>query len=182
MALQAAGVPVTAPVAAIQSAANGNAHGTASGRCKTTAASVIIGEALVGTKQYGWVIVGAGALVLLGAERAWVVHGADGIDEIPLRKDNWFTRTEVGGDDSGSRAAALYTLIETAKLVDDLTDTRSHKGRESWALGVANIVVRARRAGTKQVKGRGRCRNGAYSTPNPRRRKARRARGLQYAG
>jgi len=27
----------------------------------------------------------------------------------------------------------LETLL-TAKLVDDLTDTRSHKGRESWAL------------------------------------------------
>ncbi len=34
----------------------------------------------------------------------------------------------------------LETLL-TAKLVDDLTDTRSHKGRESWALGVANIVA-----------------------------------------
>jgi sulfate permease, SulP family len=32
----------------------------------------------------------------------------------------------------------LETLL-TAKLVDDLTDTRSHKGRESWGLGVANI-------------------------------------------
>jgi len=34
----------------------------------------------------------------------------------------------------------LETLL-TAKLVDDLTDTRSHKGRESWALGVANIAA-----------------------------------------
>ena len=34
----------------------------------------------------------------------------------------------------------LETLL-TAKLVDDLTDTRSHKGRESWALGVANILA-----------------------------------------
>jgi SulP family sulfate permease len=32
----------------------------------------------------------------------------------------------------------LETLL-TAKLVDDLTDTRSHKGKESWALGIANI-------------------------------------------
>ena len=28
-----------------------------------------------------------------------------------------------------------------AKLVDELTDTRSHKGRESWALGIANIAA-----------------------------------------
>lgn len=34
----------------------------------------------------------------------------------------------------------LETLL-TAKLVDDLTDTRSHKGRKSWALGVANIAA-----------------------------------------
>jgi len=34
----------------------------------------------------------------------------------------------------------LETLL-TAKLVDDLTDTRSHKGRESWALGVANLAA-----------------------------------------
>ena len=34
----------------------------------------------------------------------------------------------------------LETLL-TAKLVDDLTDTRSDKSRESWALGVANIAA-----------------------------------------
>ncbi|WP_434620482.1 SulP family inorganic anion transporter [Arthrobacter sp. A5] len=35
----------------------------------------------------------------------------------------------------------LMETLLTAKLVDDLTDTRSHKGRESWALGVANIAA-----------------------------------------
>jgi len=34
----------------------------------------------------------------------------------------------------------LETLL-TAKLVDELTDTRSNKGRESWALGIANIAA-----------------------------------------
>jgi sulfate permease, SulP family len=34
----------------------------------------------------------------------------------------------------------LETLL-TAKLVDELTDTRSNKSRESWALGFANIVA-----------------------------------------
>ena len=29
----------------------------------------------------------------------------------------------------------------TAKLVDDITDTRSHKSREAWGQGVANIVT-----------------------------------------
>lgn len=34
----------------------------------------------------------------------------------------------------------LETLL-TAKLVDDITDTKSHKGRESWALGLSNIFA-----------------------------------------
>jgi SulP family sulfate permease len=41
-------------------------------------------------------------------------------------------------------SVAFVGLLEsllTAKLVDDLTDTRSHKGRESWGLGVANILA-----------------------------------------
>ncbi|SLM94668.1 Sulfate permease [Brachybacterium faecium] len=35
----------------------------------------------------------------------------------------------------------LMETLLTAKLVDDITDTRSAKGRESWALGVANILA-----------------------------------------
>jgi SulP family sulfate permease len=41
-------------------------------------------------------------------------------------------------------AAAVVGLLEsllTAKLVDELTDSRSAKGRESWGLGVANILA-----------------------------------------
>lgn len=41
-------------------------------------------------------------------------------------------------------AIALVGLMEslmTAKLVDDITDTRSNKTRESWGQGVANIVT-----------------------------------------
>lgn len=34
----------------------------------------------------------------------------------------------------------LETLL-TAKLVDDITDTKSHKNREAWALGIANIFA-----------------------------------------
>lgn len=39
-------------------------------------------------------------------------------------------------------SVAMVGLMETlltARLVDDMTETHSHKGRESWALGVANI-------------------------------------------
>jgi SulP family sulfate permease len=35
----------------------------------------------------------------------------------------------------------LMETLLTAKLVDDLTETPSHKGKESWALGVANIAA-----------------------------------------
>ncbi|WP_368496522.1 SulP family inorganic anion transporter [Herbiconiux sp. A18JL235] len=35
----------------------------------------------------------------------------------------------------------LMETLLTAKLVDDITDTRSQKNRESWALGVANILA-----------------------------------------
>ncbi|WP_216851393.1 SulP family inorganic anion transporter [Herbiconiux sp. VKM Ac-2851] len=35
----------------------------------------------------------------------------------------------------------LMETLLTAKLVDDITETRSHKNRESWALGVANILA-----------------------------------------
>ncbi len=43
-----------------------------------------------------------------------------------------------------SLAMAFVGLLEsmmTAKLVDDITDTRSHKTREAWGQGVANIVT-----------------------------------------
>ncbi len=35
----------------------------------------------------------------------------------------------------------LMETLLTAKLVDEITNTRSHKNRESWALGVANIAA-----------------------------------------
>ncbi|WP_144862642.1 SulP family inorganic anion transporter, partial [Micrococcus luteus] len=34
----------------------------------------------------------------------------------------------------------LLESLMTAKLVDDITDTRSSKTRESWGQGVANVV------------------------------------------
>jgi SulP family sulfate permease len=41
-------------------------------------------------------------------------------------------------------SVAFVGLVETlltAKLVDDITDTRSAKGREAWALGIANLLA-----------------------------------------
>lgn len=41
-------------------------------------------------------------------------------------------------------SVALVGLMEsllTAKLVDEITETKSHKGRESWGLGIANMLA-----------------------------------------
>jgi SulP family sulfate permease len=35
----------------------------------------------------------------------------------------------------------LMETLLTAKLVDEITDTPSHKGRESWALGLSNVLA-----------------------------------------
>lgn len=40
----------------------------------------------------------------------------------------------------GMAAVGLLESLMTAKLVDDITDTRSNKVRESWAQGAANII------------------------------------------
>lgn len=57
---------------------------------------------------------------------------------VPLNNDTlsliWPTAVSVA-------FVGLMETLLTAKLVDDITDTRSHKGRESWALGVANILA-----------------------------------------
>ena len=41
----------------------------------------------------------------------------------------------------GMALVGLMESLMTAKLVDDITDTRSNKTRESWAQGAANIVT-----------------------------------------
>ena len=41
----------------------------------------------------------------------------------------------------GMALVGLMESLMTAKLVDDITDTRSNKTRESWAQGTANIVT-----------------------------------------
>src|SRR5690625_7288802 len=41
----------------------------------------------------------------------------------------------------GMALVGLMESLMTAKLVDDITDIRSNKTRESWAQGMANIVT-----------------------------------------
>jgi SulP family sulfate permease len=57
---------------------------------------------------------------------------------VPL---NWETLQIVWPTALSVAFVGLLETLLTAKLVDELTDTRSHKGRESWALGIANIAA-----------------------------------------
>ena len=54
---------------------------------------------------------------------------------------NWDTLQIVWPTALSVAFVGLLETLLTAKLVDELTDTRSHKGRESWALGIANIAA-----------------------------------------
>ncbi|MEU1982472.1 SulP family inorganic anion transporter [Nocardia sp. NPDC019395] len=63
---------------------------------------------------------------------------------IPLLPDVPFTLETLRIIAPYALAMALVGLLEsllTAKLVDDITDTRSDKSREGWGQGIANIVT-----------------------------------------
>jgi SulP family sulfate permease len=61
-----------------------------------------------------------------------------GLPDIPY---TWGTLTVIAPYALGIALVGLMESLMTAKLVDDLTDTRSDKTRESWGQGVANIVT-----------------------------------------
>ncbi len=92
-------------------------------------------------------IVAATAIVMLGdfqvpnvGSEGSMTPGLPGMTEllVPLSMKTlwiiWPTALSVA-------FVGLLESLLTAKLVDELTGTRSHKGRESWALGVANIAA-----------------------------------------
>lgn len=94
---------------------------------------------LIGVFSKQWLVPIAEALRQLGTKRAWVVHGADGLDEITttaathvviLEEDGQITETEITPEDFGlpyanpedlkggnaeENAAALYKLLEGQK-------------------------------------------------------------------
>ncbi|MFI6162948.1 SulP family inorganic anion transporter [Micromonospora haikouensis] len=61
-----------------------------------------------------------------------------GIPQIPWTMD---TLALIAPYALGVALVGLMESLMTAKLVDDITDTRSNKTRESWGQGVANIVT-----------------------------------------
>ena len=63
---------------------------------------------------------------------------------MPLLPDvpwNLHTLQIIGPYALGMALVALLESLMTAKLVDDITDTRSDKTREGWGQGVANVVT-----------------------------------------
>jgi SulP family sulfate permease len=58
--------------------------------------------------------------------------------EVPLTLE---TLTLIAPTALSVAFVGLMETLLTAKLVDDLTDSRSSKSRESWALGVANVLA-----------------------------------------
>ncbi|MGY1781656.1 SulP family inorganic anion transporter [Geodermatophilus sp. SYSU D01036] len=60
------------------------------------------------------------------------------LPDVPL---TWETLRIVAPYALGVAFVGLMESLMTARLVDDLTDTRSDKTRESWGQGVANVVT-----------------------------------------
>jgi anthranilate phosphoribosyltransferase len=73
---------------------------------------------LVGVFAEEWLMPYAEALTALGCERAMVVHGADGLDELTTTdvtyvatlKDGVITRTEIAPEDAGLKRACMVEL------------------------------------------------------------------------
>ncbi|WP_019157993.1 SulP family inorganic anion transporter [Brevibacterium senegalense] len=59
------------------------------------------------------------------------------VPDVPL---TWETFTTIAPFSLAMAVVGLLESLLTAKLVDDITDTRSNKTRESWAQGAANIT------------------------------------------
>ncbi|WP_432545387.1 SulP family inorganic anion transporter [Kineococcus sp. SYSU DK004] len=58
--------------------------------------------------------------------------------DVPLTLD---TLSIIGPYALGVALVGLMESLMTAKLVDDITDTRSHKTREAWGQGAANVIT-----------------------------------------
>jgi SulP family sulfate permease len=61
-----------------------------------------------------------------------------GLPDVPV---TWHTLTIIAPYALAMSLVGLMETLMTAKLVDDITDTRSDKHRESWGQGVANLVT-----------------------------------------
>ncbi|MEE6280410.1 SulP family inorganic anion transporter [Georgenia sunbinii] len=60
------------------------------------------------------------------------------VPDVPL---TWETLQIIGPFAAGMALVGLMESLMTAKLVDDVTDTRSNKTREAWGQGTANVIT-----------------------------------------
>ena len=114
---------------------------------------------LAGVFAEEWLVPYAEALRALGCERAMVVHGRDGLDELTTTdityvatlKDGVITRSEIAPEDAGLKRAKLEDLrggvaAENAKALRDVFAGAKGAYRDIIVLNAAAALMVADRA------------------------------------
>lgn len=115
---------------------------------------------LAGVFAEEWLTPYAEALQALGAERAMVVHGKDGLDEltttdvtyVAMLKDGVITRSEIAPEDAGLARATLHDLkgglaADNAKALMEVLGGGKGAYRDIIVLNAAAALMVAERAG-----------------------------------
>lgn len=115
---------------------------------------------LAGVFAEEWLTPYAEALQALGAERAMVVHGKDGLDEltttdityVAMLKDGIITRSEIAPEDAGLARATLHDLkgglaADNAKALMEVFGGGKGAYRDIIVLNAAAALMVAERAG-----------------------------------
>jgi anthranilate phosphoribosyltransferase len=116
---------------------------------------------LVGTFARAWVEPMAQVLGNLGAERAWVVHGTDGLDELTITGPSYVaefsngivTTRELSPSDAGLPTASLDDLrggspAENAQAIRELLDGRKGAYRDITLFGASAALLIAGKVDT----------------------------------
>jgi len=114
---------------------------------------------LLGVFSRDWLQPLAEVLRSLGTERAWLVHGADGLDEVTVTGPTFVTALEKGAirsfeiapEDAGLRRAALADLIggdaaQNAAALTDVLNGTKNAYRDIAILNAAAALVVAEKA------------------------------------
>lgn len=113
-----------------------------------------VSRLLLGVFSRDWVVPMAETLVKLDTRRAWVVHGADGLDELSTTgvshvaevKDGHIREMEIRPEDAGLSAARLENLIggtpaENAVAIRDVLSGKPGSFRDIVLLNSAAALV-----------------------------------------
>jgi anthranilate phosphoribosyltransferase len=109
---------------------------------------------VIGVFSRDWIVPLAEVLSNLGADRVWVVHGSDGLDELTTTgptfvaelKDGSVTSFEVTPEDAGLAQANPQDLIggeadENAKAIEDVLSGKTSAFRDIVVLNAAAALV-----------------------------------------